>query len=176
MILISQNTPKCTRSAAHLYDFTTLRRDIMKERALEVQQERERHAKDVEVDDDEEQKKAKAATEDDEIRRQLLQQLTDREQQQQKKKALELEIRRKSACRVGRRKRAGGDGQNSNCERRCAISATVTKRSRSRADSATCASRGKRPDSGLNRKWTGLLTCAGTVGSKNTRRWRIRCA
>ena len=85
MILISQNTPKCTRSAADLYDFTTLRRDIMKERALEVQQERERHAKDVEVDDDEEQKKAKAATEDDEIRRQLLQQLTDREQQQQQK-------------------------------------------------------------------------------------------
>ncbi len=84
MILISQNTPKCTRSAAHLYDFTTLRRDIMKERALEVQQERERHAKDVEVDDDEEQKKAKAATEDDEIRRQLLQQLTDREQQKKK--------------------------------------------------------------------------------------------
>ena len=53
----------------------------MKERALEVQQERERHAEDVEVDD-EKQKKAKAATGDDEIHRQLLQQLTDREQQQ----------------------------------------------------------------------------------------------
>ena len=75
-----------------LYDFTTLRRDIMKERALEVQQERERHAKDVEVDDDEEQKKAKAATEDDEIRRQLLQQLTDREQQQ---KSFGMEIEEK---------------------------------------------------------------------------------
>ena len=104
MILISQNTPKCTRSASDLYDFTTLRRDIMKERALEVQQERERHAKDVEVDDDEEQKKAKAATEDDEIRRQLLQQLTDREQQQQKKKSFGIGNPKKKCVSCGTEK------------------------------------------------------------------------
>ena len=156
-------------------DFTTLRRDIMKARALEAQQERERHAKedDVEVDDNEEQKKAKAATGDDEIRRQLLQQLTDREHQQKsvengnpKKKCVSCGTEK--TCRWRRSKLQLRATLCDKCYRNEALALTSRQ-------CYVCKSK-KTTGQWFKSKVDRTFDCAGTVGSKNTRRWRIRCA